>query len=102
MGEVIINIRAVLEQDLSSEKIEEIKSKILEFLKKFEVQLNGDIQEKPFMFGLKSLEISVILDESKYGEFVSSVEGDEEKGVNSELEQIEGIQSAEVTGFQRL
>jgi translation elongation factor EF-1beta len=102
MGEVIINIRAVLEQDLDEKKIEEIKQKVLEFLKKFEAQLNGEIQEKPFMFGLKALEISVIIDENKYGEFTSAVEGDEEKGVESELEKIDGIQSAEITGFQRL
>ncbi|HIQ50614.1 MAG TPA: hypothetical protein EYH54_01420 [Nautiliaceae bacterium] len=102
MGELIVNFRTVLEQDLDEKKIENIKNEIKELLKRFEAQLNGEIQEKPFMFGLKSLEISVIIDENKYGDFLSAIEGDEEKGVSSELEKIEGIQSAEITGFQRL
>ncbi len=102
MGEMIINFRAVLEQGLTDEQIEKIKEKIKEFLSKFEAQLNGEMQVKPFMFGLKALEVSVIIDENKYGDFQSQLEGDEEKGVESELEKIEGVQGVEITAFQRL
>ncbi|MEO2154362.1 MAG: hypothetical protein ABGW69_00985 [Nanoarchaeota archaeon] len=102
MGEMIVNFRAILEQDLSDEKIKEIKEKIKEFLKQFDAQLNGEMKVVPFMFGLKALEVSVIIDENKYGDFVSKLEGDEEKGIESELEKIEGIQGVEITAFQRL
>ena len=102
MGEVIINFRVVLEQGLDENKINEIKEKIKEFLSKFNASLNGEMKVKPFMFCLNALEVSVIIDEEKYGEFTSRLEGDEEKGVSSELEKIKGVQGVEITGFQRL
>lgn len=88
MADVIITFR-VLPQDVNV-NLNDLKDKIINKIEKFDGKI-GEVKLEPFAFGLKSLNIIFILDESKGGTDL----------LESEIKKIKGVSNIEVVDVRR-